>query len=761
VSDERPVPQRATGEATRGGEERLRRLMEVSSDGLWEWDLASNSVWWSSQLHSVLAYPADAFPGSFAFIQEITHPEDRRDFRAAIDAHLSGGAPYDTKVRLRAGTGDYRVCRVWGTSLRDPAGRPTRMVGALRDVSAQDEAEAALRRSEARYRTLTEQFPNGSVIVVDRDFVVTIAAGQELAALGLTPDLLRGRRLVELEMPERALLVPDRRGTVLGGRPITFEVPFHDQIYLCSAAPLPDERGEGVNEILIVSQNVTASQRQLRLMAQTQHAAEIGGWELDCRSMALYWTDETYRIHDLAPGQYSPTVETAIAFYAPDSMPIIAEAVRAAIDHGRPFDLELRLTTAMRRTIWVRSVGRAERHNDVTLKIFGSIQNVTPRKQLEGQLLLSQKMEGIGRLAGGIAHDFSNLMTAILGQIELAEDAVPDGSQARASLEVIRTAANRAVGVTQQLLTFSRRQPQSSRVIDLNALTRSMKGMLAPMLGEDIELVTHLAEDLHPVRADPTQIEQVIMNLAVNARDAMPGGGHLVLRTSNVEVGEAEARRRGLDPVAHVLLQVSDTGRGMSADALSHAFEPFFTTKAPGTGTGLGLSTCYAVVRQNHGSIDIESTVDVGTTVNVLLPAAVGRSLDAPEPVERRSPRGSETILLVEDDSLVRDMSARALTSMGYQVISAGNGQEAIVAAARHEGRIDLLLTDVIMPGMDGGQVSQEVARMRPGIRVLFMSGYAEDVVTGRQLVPPRSTLLPKPFTPAVLGAKVREVLDR
>ena len=734
--------------------------MELTSDGLWEWEIASDSVWWSSQLRTVLAYPQEAGAASVDFIQKVTHPEDRREFRAALDAHLEAGAPFDVKVRFRSGTGDYRVCRVWGTALRDAAGAPTRMVGALRDVSAHDRAEAALRRSEARYRTLTEQFPNGSVIVVDRDFVVTIAAGQELAALDLTPELLRGRRLVELDMPERALLVPDRRSAVLGGRRVTFEVPFHDQVYLCSAAPLPDEHGAGVNEIVIFSQNVTASQRQLRLMAQTQHAAEIGGWELDCRSMSLYWTDETYRIHDLSPDQYTPTVETALAFYAADSTPIIAEAVREAIEHGRAFDLELRLTTATRRTIWVRSVGRAERHNDVTLKIFGSIQNVTARKELESQLMLSQKMESIGRLAGGIAHDFSNLMTAILGQIELAQDSIAPDSPARGSLEIMRSAANRAVGVTQQLLTFSRRQPRAPRVVDLNALTQGMEGILGPMLGEDIELVLRLA-DLHPVRVDPTQIEQLIMNLAVNARDAMPGGGRIVLETSNVELGRAEARRRAIAPGPYVRLRVSDTGRGMTSEVLAHAFEPFFTTKPAGTGTGLGLATCYAVTRQSRGSIDIESTEDAGTTVSVVLPAAVGLAIDPPEAAVRRTLRGTETILLVEDDGLVRDMSERALSSMGYRVITAGNGHEALVAAARHEGRIDLLLTDVIMPGMDGGQVSHEVTRLRPGIRVLFMSGYADDVVTGRQLIPPRATLLPKPFTPAVLGAKVREVLDR
>jgi CheY-like chemotaxis protein len=240
----------------------------------------------------------------------------------------------------------------------------------------------------------------------------------------------------------------------------------------------------------------------------------------------------------------------------------------------------------------------------------------------------------------------------------------------------------------------------------------------------------------------------------------MPSGGQLAITTTNVELDAAAAQRLTVAPGHYVLLQVADTGRGMAADVLAHAFEPFFTTKAAGSGTGLGLPICYAVVRQSRGSIEIDSTVGVGTTVSAYLPAAVGVPAQQPEPPVRRAHHGNETVLLVEDDTFVRDMSARALSVMGYRVISASDGQEALVAAARHEGRIDLLLTDVIMPGMDGGQVAQEVSRMRPGVRVLFMSGYATDAVTGRRPLPEGAAFLPKPFTPTVLGAKVREVLD-
>ena len=390
-------------------------------------------------------------------------------------------------------------------------------------------------------------------------------------------------------------------------------------------------------------------------------------------------------------------------------------------------------------------------------------QDISELRRLEHQLLLSQRMEGIGRLAGGIAHDFNNLLTAILGHAEMAQDDVAPTDPARGNIAEITRAAQRAADLTRQLLAFARRQIIEPRIVDLNGLVLNVDRMLRRLLGEDVELVTVQDPELWRVRIDPGQFEQVLVNLAVNARDAMPNGGTLVIETRNVHLDEEFARQHAtVQPGPHVLLAVSDTGIGMDAEVLAHIFEPFFTTKEVGKGTGLGLATCYGIVKQNRGSIWVDSERAVGTTFRIYLPRAEA-VVAAAEPVEMRTieqTRGSETVLLVEDEVLVRNLAADALRRHGYQVLSASTGLEALDLAGQVLHPIDVLVTDVVMPQMGGDQLAVRMLSERPALKVLFISGYTDLAVLQHGTLVPGTALLQKPFTPGQLVHRVRELLD-
>ncbi|OGK89213.1 MAG: hypothetical protein A2X52_09215 [Candidatus Rokubacteria bacterium GWC2_70_16] len=389
--------------------------------------------------------------------------------------------------------------------------------------------------------------------------------------------------------------------------------------------------------------------------------------------------------------------------------------------------------------------------------------DIGERLAVEAQLRQAQKMDAVGQLTGGIAHDFNNLLTVILGRSELLGQLVPAEGPPHRHVKLIHQTAERAAGLTRQLLAFSRLQAIAPRVVDLNEVVGGMAQMLRRLIGEDIALDAALGAGLWLVKADPHQLEQVVMNLAINARDAMPHGGRLRVETANAELDEAFARQRpGATAGPHVQLAVSDTGGGMDEAIRARVFEPFFTTKEPGKGTGLGLSTVYGIVKQHDGYIEIESAPGRGATFRVYLPRT-----EAPaEPLEpdaggRSAAGGSETILLVEDEAEVRQIAHEILTALGYRVLEAGRPAEAVGVLAAHPGPIHLLLTDVVMPEMSGPQLAARLTVERPGLRVLFVSGYTADALGPRGALAPGVALLQKPFTAEALAAKVREVLDR
>jgi two-component system, cell cycle sensor histidine kinase and response regulator CckA len=388
------------------------------------------------------------------------------------------------------------------------------------------------------------------------------------------------------------------------------------------------------------------------------------------------------------------------------------------------------------------------------------IEDTTARKELEQQLAQSQKMEAIGRLAGGVAHDFNNLLTVIKSYSTILLEAL-EGDPRREDVVEIAASADRAAALTRQLLAFSRRQMLQPRPIQLNGVVTEIEKLLRRLIGEDIVLQTLLEEDLWFVNADPGQIEQVVMNLAVNARDAMPAGGRLTIQTANGAV-PALAGDRWLDAGSYVTLSVSDTGIGMGPDVQAHLFEPFFTTKDRGKGTGLGLSTVYGIVKQSGGEIAVTAEPGRGATFTIYLPKlAVTSGAKAAGPgTSRTIPRGTETILLVEDDPALRALAERILRSYGYTVLVASTGSRALSLVKERQEPLDMVATDVVMPEMSGNALVEHLSLLRPGLPVLFMSGYTDDDVVRRGLMAGRAGFLQKPFTPEQLAFKIREVLD-
>ena len=397
-----------------------------------------------------------------------------------------------------------------------------------------------------------------------------------------------------------------------------------------------------------------------------------------------------------------------------------------------------------------------------TATLLGVATEITERKRLEEQLLQSQKMEAVGQLAGGVAHDFNNILTAIVGYTDLLAAELASNVRQLEDLEEIRKAARRAAALTRQLLAFSRKQVLEPRIIDVNAVVLNLDKMLRSLISENIELKTDLAVNLGAARADPNQIEQVIMNLAINARDAMPDGGTVTIETGNVTLDDAYAGQHvSVIPGEYVMLAVSDTGCGMDAKTQSRIFEPFFTTKPAGRGTGLGLSTVYGIVKQTGGNIWLYSEPGKGTTFKVYLPAIAALPEDIGKVAPAEAPRrGAGTVLVVEDDEQLRRLTHRALDAQGYTVLVADRGGTALDIARRHKGEIDLLLTDVIMPDTNGRKLAETIRAARPGMRVLYMSGYPDGAIASHGMLEPGVAYLAKPFTTEAITRRVREVLE-
>jgi PAS domain S-box-containing protein len=528
--------------------------------------------------------------------------------------------------------------------------------------------------------------------------------------------------------------------------------------------------------VIAIGRDITErnlAERALReneaLLNEVGQIAKIGGWDMDLKTRKAKWTQETYRIVGIDLEQTVPGPDEHLEYYLPEYREMISKAMTRLIDEDTPLDFEAQFKSAKGDIKWCRAIGQAIRENGEAVRLVGTFQDITEQKEtqervasLDAQLRQAQKMEALGTLAGGVAHDFNNILSAIIGYSELTLDDLDEDSPLNNNIGQILKSSWRARNLVAQLLAYSRKQVLELKAININDVVEQNLPMLERIVGEDVELRASLSPDAGVVRADFNQIEQVLMNLVANARDAMIRGGVLSIETFSVLLDDDYIEAHG-DAIRgpHVVLAVSDDGPGMDEETRSRIFDPFYTTKETGKGTGLGLAMVYGIVKQHGGSIYVYSELNKGTSIKIYLPQVQEETEKKPERTTMSNlPMGSETILLVEDDELVREFLQSTLDRLGYEVMVAENGPSALELAKERPSGFDLLLTDVIMPRMSGKELARTLGADQPSLKVLFLSGYTDDIIAHHGVLDPGVAFLQKPVTLKALAQKVREVLD-
>ncbi len=682
-----------------------------------------------------------------------------------------------TKDSLLRETMDLQVGQSWLQVTVDPiidaTGKFDGAVHLVTDITERKRTEEELRGSEERYRTLFQFAPDAYYL---NDMKGTFVAGNRAAEriTGYSTKELVGSSFLKLDIlsvrqiPKAAALLL-KNGLGLPTGPDEFVLNRKDGTKVTVEIHTVPVEIQGRKIVLGLARDVTERKQAAEALLESEEkyrflAENIADviWTMDFEGNLTYISPSVenmqgYRAEELI-GQ------PLAALMPPESAKKTREVIEKSLadpQGGTNISLEARHKDGRSIPIEV-TAGFIRDDQGRPRSIIGTTRDVTERKQLQDQLLQSQKMESVGRLAGGVAHDFNNLLTIIMSSCSLMTSELREGDPLLDDVRHIDDAGNRAVSLTRQLLAFSRRQMLQTKVIDLNLILDDLDKMLRRLIGEDIDIETDLDPNIWKVEADPGQIEQIVLNLAVNARDAMPGVGKLTIETANIELDEEYARNHvGVMPGPYVMLAVSDTGSGMDKETTAQVFDPFFTTKEKDKGTGLGLSTVYGIVKQHGGNIWVYSEPGKGTTFKIYLPKSTSTKKAAsstPAPVT--DSRGTETVLVVEDEAAVLKLAVRMLERKGYNVLAARDGLEGQGVANTHEGPIHLLLTDVVMPRMGGKALAQKLLTTRPELKVLYMSGYTDNAIVHHGVLDKDTHFVQKPFSGDSLAQKVREVID-
>ena len=765
----RDVTERKSAEeALRESEKRLRFALEGANEGLWDWSIDTGDVYFSPAAELMLGYePGEMERRAGGTWDQSLHPDDMPAVLRAIDEHIAGHTPaYEAEYRCRTKQGGWKWILGRGKVVERTAdGAPRRMTGIHIDITDRKQAEEI----RARLTAILDATPD-LVAIANADFTTLYMnpAGRRLLGIGETTDIT-GRSI--------ARTYPERIRKLIFDEAIP--TAARDGFWRGESAFLgADGQEHPATQVVLAHRNrsgnvdyfstvIRDDTERLRNEAVVRESEERHRLLFEENPIPLLVIDaETLMflsVNDAAVRQYGYSREEfarmSITDIRPEDDALLPLARAAAPPEVRtPRSRAYRHRRKDGSTVIVEVVSRdfvfAGRHARLVLAI-----DVTEQRHLEDQLRQSQKIEAVGQLAGGIAHDFNNLLTIIKGNVELILHQLPSGVPLKNDLEQVAHAASRAALLTRQLLAFSRKQVLTPAVLDLNEVVSEAERMLRRVIGEDITFVTELAPVVSRVTADRGQIEQVLVNLVVNARDAMPAGGVLTVATADIDLSPTEATARGILPGAYVTIRVRDTGIGMDDATRSRIFEPFFTTKPVGRGTGLGLATVYGVVHQSGGFVSVETAPHAGSTFTVYLPQTARLEITAGPAVPGTIERGSETILLVEDEDEVRAVARRVLVEAGYTVLDAGNAAEAIAIFDRAPSSIAMLVSDVVMPGLNGHELSQMLRHRSPRLRTLFVSGYSFDA-RGDGAYFDDVSFLPKPYDPSELARRVRAILD-
>ncbi|HYW06931.1 MAG TPA: PAS domain S-box protein [Longimicrobium sp.] len=767
----------ASDAALRRREQQLAEAQRIAAVGSWEWVVGAESAEWSGEMYRIYGMEPDGAGAPHAALTGLAHPDDRAASERVIQRALRTGAPFSFEMRIVPVHGEPRHLQFRGVVVRGADGSPARLTGTCQDITERKEAERRVQQLNRTLDAVIDASPL-AVIAVNLRREVTLWNPAAERTFGWTrAEVLGGPNPIvppgETSMFERLVSDP------AGSREPTFREAVRQRKdgalrhVSISAAALHDAAGAITGAVALISditekraaaEALRASEERFRTVVES-----VGEGLLitDLEDRVLYANSRVSEITGHAP----EALVGRVAYEVFDS-PSAAEMKRrlTARSHGVSERYEVSVRRADGSRVWIEVIGTPFRNPaGEVVGTLGAITDVTERKEAadalresEAQLRQAHKMEAVGRLAGGIAHDFNNLLTAILGNAELLLADVEPGSPIRADLEEITAAGQRAAALTRQLLAFSRQQVLHPRVLDANSVFAEMERMLRRVIGEHIDFAVDLAPDLGLVRADPGQLEQVLLNLVVNARDAMPDGGTLRVRSRNVMVDlhSTHPLPADINPGPYAVFSVADTGSGMDDETQQRIFEPFFTTKEQGKGTGLGLATVYGIVNQSGGYIGVSSAPGAGTTFEVYLPVVAADVGSAAAARDEWAPGGGETVLVVEDEDMVRSLACRVLRRKGYTVLEADRGEAALRLMDSHRGPIHLVLTDMVMPGMSGRALAGRIVLRRPGTRILFTSGYTPDMYASSGALEPDTHFLAKPFEPGDLARMVRELLD-
>ncbi|MEW6140961.1 MAG: PAS domain S-box protein [Thermodesulfobacteriota bacterium] len=762
---------RLTEVALRESEARYRDLFEQASDLMYIHDIRGNYQRVNAAVEQILGYtPEEFLKLNFRDIIAPGHlPAVEEHFRRKVDGELDKTGPYE--VLVLSSSGNLVWLEVTSRIIRRD-GKPVAIQGIGRDITERKRIEEDLRQSEAKYRTIFENSPLG-LFHFDAEGTITACNDNFVQIIGSSREKLVGLNTMR-DLKDQAMIAAISEA--LSGRIGHYE-GYYSSVTAdkttptkCDFGPLIGEDNSVIGGIGIV-EDITSRKKTETALRQSEEKYRTiletivdGYYEVDLEGRLILLNDAMEEM--LGQSREELIARDCRTFLDMDDIDRVFQAFNTVQRTGKPNP-----------GVSARMVRTDGSHRDVTISIAltrdsrgapsgfrGIIRDITERKALEEQLRQAAKMQAIGQLAGGIAHDFNNLLTAIIGYCAILMQQALPGDPHIEKLAQIDRAAKRAADLTQQLLAYGRKQVLQAKHMDLNATIRDIGTMLRRIIGETIVIETSLDPELQIVHADPSQLEQIILNLAVNARDAMAGGGTLRIETWNAFVDETHPDHGAEIPSGdYVVLTVTDNGTGMDSKVLPRIFDPFFTTKEKGVGTGLGLSTVYGIVKQHQGHITVRSKPGVGTTFRVYLPAADAEQADRHHATieEQPEPTGSETVLVVEDEEVVRDLTCESLSLLGYRPLPCADPAEALATAEDYEGTIHVLLTDVVLPQMDGRSLYNELVKLHPNVQVLYMSGYTEDFIVHRGILDPEVRFLQKPFTVTQLAKSIAQALGK